>query len=314
MGASAITILPSVDNATEHLVVALFFALLIHLFLLFGIGFNLEQNNQRMNTRMDIILVQSQSKKAPEDAKYLAQANLDGGGNEQQEERATTPTRAEFPAPTPEMTSAASQPQLAAQSAPPVLEQLTAEQAKDKIALVTPKEDVKQPQETPGQDLQTTPPTTGINQTELIIKFQKEIASIQADLDSEYRKHKNRPPHKYITAARAKTSHYARYMHVWRLKIEELGEQHFPEMALKNRISGSIMIDLAINPNGTIHKIEILEGSKSTVLDDAAVEIARMASPYQPLTRAIKKEIGANGILHIISTWKFDIYGGFSSH
>jgi protein TonB len=138
------------------------------------------------------------------------------------------------------------------------------------------------------------------------------VASIQADLDEDYRRFQNRPPHKYISA-RTRASHYAQYMDAWRQKVERIGELNFPDAARRAKLSGTLIMDLALNANGTINYVEIAESSGSSVLDDAAVRIARLGAPYLPFGKDIIEEIGENGILHIIRTWDFDTAGKLHS-
>lgn len=300
---------PSVETPTDRLTITLFVAFVLHLFVLFGVSVDFERSAKQINTKLDIVLVQTKTAEPPDDAKYLAQANQDGGGEHNEEVRAATPTRAEFPAPAPELTSAYVPPQLAAAEQPEVLQLLTAEQSQLKIDTSKHQEDSHL--EESGQDLQTTLLTQQQNKADLILAARNTVASIQADLDDSYRRFKDRPPHKYINA-RTKASHYASYMDAWRLKVEGLGVAHYPKQARERNWSGSLIMDLALNANGTIFGVEILETSGHSVLDDAAIQIARLGAPYQPFSEEIKKELGANGVLHIIRTWRFDSQGGFA--
>lgn len=303
--------LPHIETPADRLTVTLFIAFVLHLFVVFGISFEFERSGKQVNTKLDIVLVQTQTEDTPEDAKYLAQANQEGGGEHNEEVRASTPTRAEFPAPVPELTSAYVPPQLAAAEQQEVVQQLTAERSVQRIQQAKYQEDIQPTLDETGQDLQTTPLTEQQNKADLILTARNTVASIQADLDDSYRRFKDRPPHKYINA-RTKASHYASYMDAWRIKVENLGTEHYPEQARERNWSGSLIMDLALNANGTIFGVKILETSGHRVLDDAAIQIARLGAPYQPFSDAIKEELGTNGVLHIIRTWRFDSQSGFA--
>jgi len=303
--------LPHVETPTDRLAVTLFVAFVVHLFVVFGIAFDFERSAKQINTKLDIVLVQTKTDEKPEDAKYLAQANQEGGGEHEEEVRASTPTRAEFPAPMPELTSTYVPPQLAAAEQQEVVQQITAKHSSEKINQQKHQEDIQTTLEETGKDLQTTLLTQQQNKTDLILSARNTVASIQADLDDSYRRFKDRPPHKYINA-RTKASHYASYMDAWRIKVENLGTEHYPEQARERNWSGSLIMDLALNANGTIFGVKILETSGHSVLDDAAIRIARLGAPYHPFSEAIKKELGTNGVLHIIRTWRFDSQGGFA--
>ncbi len=303
--------LPQLDTPADRLTVTLFIAFVIHLFVLFGMAFEFERTGQQFNTKLDIVLVQTQTEEEPEDAKYLAQANQEGGGDHEEEVRASTPTRAEFPAPVPELTSTYVPPQLAAAEQQAIEQQITAQHAPEKIHQQSHQEDIKTQLDETGEDLQTTPITPEQNKADLILSARNTVASIQADLDDSYRRFKDRPPHKYINA-RTKASHYASYMDAWRVAIEDLGTENYPKQARQRDLSGSLILDLALNADGTIFGVKVLETSGHHVLDDAAVHIARLGAPYQPFSEAIKEELGSNGVLHIIRTWRFDSQTGFA--
>jgi len=300
-------------HSDERMMIALFGGLIVHAVILFAVGFHLPEAGQRIDTRMEIVLVQSKSAEAPDEADLLAQVNQDGGGESTEMQRASTPTLSEFPDPTPAITSASAPMLLAAQPKKDVKAQLTVKKSEQKIdkvkAIETPQD---RPLET-GLDLQTTPPTLPkLTASELILNARDTVASIQAELDAAMREFKDKPPHKYVSA-RTKAYAYAGYMDAWRIKVERLGQLNFPNEARRKRLSGTLIMDLALNANGTIHELLVLQPSTHKMLDDAAKYIARLGAPYAPFSEEIKEELGNNGILHIIRTWRFDSHGGFSS-
>ena len=301
------------EQPQERLNVSLFIALLLHLFIIFGLGFTLPESSQRINTRMDVVLVQTKTESEPVEAKYLAQANQDGGGNSEEVQRASSPTNAEFPDPVPHVTSAASPMNIAAAPKPKTTTQLTTKKAKIKVVEPKPEKKPKEKPKAEGKDLQTTPDIPKISASELILNARREVASLQAELDANLQSFKDKPPHKYISA-RTKAHAYASYMDAWRLKVERLGQYHFPTEARKKNRSGSLIMDVSIRADGTVIATEILEPAPYPFLNDAAIKIANLGSPYAVFTDDIKAELGENGILHIIRTWRFDSDGGFSNH
>ena len=69
------------------------FSLLLHCFLLFGVGLVLPDPRKALNALqpLEVTLVNSQSKSRPDQADALAQANLDGGGNTTDDRQAKSP-------------------------------------------------------------------------------------------------------------------------------------------------------------------------------------------------------------------------------
>jgi protein TonB len=127
------------------------------------------------------------------------------------------------------------------------------------------------------------------------------LASIQAELDDEFEEYAKRPRQAFINS-NTREYKYARYMDQWRRKVEYIGNTNYPDKARHQKISGSLILDVALNPNGTVHKVEIKQPSKSKILDEAALRIVRLAAPFDPFPENIRQ---ATDILHITRTWEF---------
>ena len=91
-------------------------------------------------------------------------------------------------------------------------------------------------------------------------------------------------------------------MDSWRRKVEKIGTQNYPEEAKLRKIAGNLILDVAINANGTIRKVEILKSSGKVILDNAALRIVHQAAPFPPFSNEIRKE---TDVLHITRTWEF---------
>jgi protein TonB len=59
---------------------------------------------------------------------------------------------------------------------------------------------------------------------------------------------------------------------------------------------------VAILPDGSIKEVVLLESSGHAVLDDAAINIVRLAAPYAPFPDDLR---GSTDVLEIIRTWQF---------
>jgi protein TonB len=80
--------------------------------------------------------------------------------------------------------------------------------------------------------------------------------------------------------------------------------------ARQRDLSGSLLLDVAINPDGSVREITVRRSSGYSVLDDAAVRIVELASPFAPFPDDFVKDID---ILHVTRTWKFLNNASFSS-
>ena len=75
-------------------------------------------------------------------------------------------------------------------------------------------------------------------------------------------------------------------------------------------MSGSLLLDVALNSNGTVNEIIVRRSSGKKVLDDAAIRIVKLAAPYGKFPKSIAREVD---ILHIERTWQFMASNQFAS-
>lgn len=304
-------------------------AVMAHGILVLGVTFAPEDMPQSRYETMEIILVQQQSE-APEDAKILAQANLEGGGDVSEHVSPTTPLPAPFPQEKPEIAtpppaesqppaeSAANSPELVTESEPEpaeVVEQIAVEstEADERLA---EKVDLKSEEAKPVEEIaeQQKPeenvsdkkipekpeiPPTPSAMTLMANSFK--IASLSAEIRRKLQTKAERPRRKFISAS-TKEYKYAAYMEAWRSKVERVGNLNYPEAARKQKISGSLILDVALNKDGSINEVTIRRSSGYKILDDAAIRIVELASPYSPFPVKIREE---TDILHITRTWQF---------
>lgn len=304
-------------------------AVMAHGILVLGVTFAPEDIPPPRYETMEIILVQQQSE-APEDAKILAQANLQGGGDLAEADSPSTPLPAPFPEEKPEIAtppppesqapaeSAANAPEIIAETKPEpaeVAEQLAVESSEAEERLAE-KIDIKDEQAKPAEevakqqipeenvrdkrvpDKPKLPPTPSA--TALMTNSFK-IASLSAQIRRKLQAKAERPRRKFISAS-TKEYKYASYMEAWRAKVERVGNLNYPDAARKKKLSGSLILDVALNSDGSINQITVRRTSGHKVLDDAAVRIVELASPYSPFPDHIR---GETDILHITRTWQF---------
>ena len=304
-------------------------AVMAHGILVLGVTFAPEDMPQSRYETMEIILVQQQSE-APEDAKILAQANLEGGGDVSEHVSPTTPLPAPFPQEKPEIAtpppaesqppaeSAANSPELVTESEPEpaeVVEQIAVEstEADERLA---EKVDLKSEEAKPVEEIaeQQKPeenvsdkiipekpeiPPTPSAMTLMANSFK--IASLSAEIRRKLQTKAERPRRKFISAS-TKEYKYAAYMEAWRSKVERVGNLNYPDAARKQKISGSLILDVALNKDGSINEVTVRRSSGYKILDDAAIRIVELASPYSPFPAKIREE---TDILHITRTWQF---------
>lgn len=255
---------------------------------------------------MEITLVQQTSEKPPEQATVLAQASLQGGGDTQEKVLPATPTPPPFPDPEPAITmpSSAAPPQPeTSKSAPDMPTAADAEKPLLTADRDSPDKAPAQPREMERTRAEPQPRPTA---TQLLTNSFK-VASLSAEIKAKLEAKAQRPRQKFISAS-TREYKYAAYMEAWRAKVERVGNLNYPEEARRRGLSGSLILDVALNADGSVNDIIIRQSSGESVLDDAAIRIVRLAAPFAPLPPNIRTD---TDILHITRTWQFLNNQGF---
>jgi len=273
---------------------ALHFALLtsltLHAMILFGISFKSNEPAMRKITKsMDVVLVNSRSIFKPLDTDLLAQTNLEGGGNVDEDRHAKTP----FPV----------IPQIKPQEALTETEQKAASLEAETRKLLTAVNSTPQmvqpaPDSKPSENL----PPNPLNKANLLQRS-REIAQLEAEIAREHQAYQKRPKRRFI-GARTQEYRFARYLEDWRLKVERIGNLNYPEAARMEKLYGSLQLTVGIRSDGSLESIGIDRSSNIPVLDEAAIHIVRLAARngFAPFPEDIRRD---TDILHITRTWVF---------
>ncbi len=283
----------------DRIGLTIFVALAFHAIVILGISFDFEDMLQSNNApTMEITLVHSSSKEAPEEAEYLAQANQKGGGNLDEKVRPTSPFS--NPYPTPEDGLA---PHSKLAMSPPPLKK----EQQQKELITAEKSPFKRDTEEFKRDI---PIETESKTAAQLFERSREFARLRAEIQQLKQAYQETPKRTYVEGANAKQYRFASYIEAWRDKVEKTGTLNYPERAVRNNINGDLLLDVGINPDGSIESIRILKSSGKKLLDDAAKNIVKMAAPYPPLTPEILKD---TDVLHISLVWRFRVKQGLST-
>ena len=307
--------------AIDRMTVAVFVAVICHAVLVLGVSFEHELAPLPRLNSLDIVLVQSHTEAPAEDATHLAQVNNDDGGDSEPKERPSTPIPTSLSGPTAELVASAP----LRQPSPPVpqpdrLDELSeslveSDQAPllaqsatvtaDKVQLAARPRPRRKPRRLVVPEAPTPPETVQEQLPQLhasrLISRSLAMASLAAEVDRKLNAYAERPRRKWVSA-RTREIKYAAYMEAWRAKVERIGNLNYPNEARRRSLSGKLVLDVAIRPDGTLKSVTVKRSSGHTVLDDAAVRIVRLAAPYAAFPSTFKDEID---ILHIERTWRF---------
>jgi len=276
-------------DPSSRLDVAILVSIIFHAVVLFGITFKLPTPKfDNAVTPLEVVLVNSKSTSKPHKANALAQANLDGGGNTDDNRRAKTP----FPLPPKHRQS------IDVTKANQKTKQLEQE-AKRLMTAVNSKQNIHQS----NSRLEKSKQGKKIPNASDLLQRSREIIRLEAQIAKDYEAYQKRPKRKFI-GARTKEYRFARYVEDWRVKVERIGNLNYPEAAKRDRLYGNLQLTVGIMANGNLESVEINRSSGQKILDAAAIRIVKLAGQngFAPFPPDIKRD---TDILHITRTWVF---------
>jgi protein TonB len=238
------------------------------------------------NQALEVVLVNSRTKERPAKAEVLAQANLDRGGNVDEDRRAKTPLPATEPR-KPAKDVADAQRRMRELEAQ---QQRLLAQARDSAQRV-PAEPPK-----PAPAPETPPLPSGRDLADLSLAAMR----LQAQIDRQIDEYQKRPRKKFI-GANAREYRFAQYEEDWRVKVERIGTLNYPAEA-RGKHYGHLRLTVTIRADGSVESVELDRSSGLKVLDQAAFKIVQMASPYAAFPPDIRRD---TDLLVITRTWFF---------
>ena len=262
---------------------------------------------------LDVVLVNAKTKTAPDKAEALAQANLDRGGNTDENRKMKTA----LPAPLQKTTEVKLKPNSEAHSAAKSAK-LKAQEAREQKRvdvlekqaqeLMTQINSTKKIESNPTQNAASAEPELGEQKTKTksldradLIAASLEMDRLQAQIDKRQEEYQKRPKRKFI-GARTKEYRFAMYVESWRQKVERIGNMNYPEAAKAQKLYGQLRMTVSIKADGSLEGVVIDQKSNYPVLDEAAKRIVELAAPYAVFPEDIKKD---TDILSITRTWTF---------
>jgi protein TonB len=264
---------------------------LVHVFILLGIGFAWPKLKKFDGLpTLEITLVQTASDKAPLKPEFLAQVNQDGGGDSDKAKIASTPFPVrEIGDQKRDALSVLSTPQPPIRGRAETRQTLSGQDAR------------KLPnQKTEPQKRQASPEPLRLGLLEQSANAER--AKLNAEISRNWEEFQKAPRKKFLNA-RTQEYKYAAYMDAWRAKVERVGNLNYPEEAKRRQIVGSLVLDVVLKVDGSVAQVRVARASGHKLLDDAAVRIVELASPFNPFPKEMRAEVDE---VVITRTWKFN--------
>ncbi|MCB1683545.1 MAG: energy transducer TonB [Pseudomonadales bacterium] len=276
---AALTVTPN-----DRLSFTLFLAASLHAALILGIGFTAGLEVAASPT-IEVTLAQFSDPDAPETADFIAQSNQIGSGTESEIVEMTVQQETDF-----------SDSQLnQVLSAPPPVPRATRLERRELLTTLSNPDDAAPTRDETPVDEQL-PELTLQNRS--YDELAREIASLEARIAEEQRALAREPRVKRLTSVSTRSADEAAYLNMWRQKVERVGNANYPA----GNIFGDLRMLVVLNFDGRVEDLRILKSSGHKALDEAALRIVRLASPFQDFPVEMRKQYDQ---LEIIRTWRF---------
>ena len=251
----------------------LFLAALIHGVLIIGVTFTpalLDEFAEAISLEVTIVAETDQQIDRPDKAEYLAQASQQGGGNTTEQVRPSAP-----------METASPIDNIGSDDGDSFRESQAHQQAADEL-LATSREQADKLPDNPRNE-----PLPDESIAMMLEKGADVTLPLPQDERATLQIHDD-DPRELVVSADTSESNVAHYLDNWKRRIEAVGADYFPELAGIDGVTGSPTLEVSIAADGNLSEVIIRKSSGSAVLDKAALDILRRASPFDPFPTEIR--------------------------
>lgn len=271
--------------ARDRLSSTVFIAALLHGIVILGVTFGAIEPPRDSGSSLEVVLVTAPpaDRAPPPEAVLLAQTSLVGSGNAPADATLQTALAAPLAAPTPGPPRPGADADLRVGRAPeaertPVL---TARRAPDRRA------DPGDP-DRPAQRVATAPPLQ-----DQAAEFVGRVANATIVPDAN--------PRELLISANTRESRIAGYLTLWKRKVEQTGTLNYPTEA-RRAGTGYPVLEVAIAADGSLRDVTVLSSSGQRGLDQAAVQILKLAAPFAPFPDNLRADYD---VLRFAYEWRF---------
>lgn len=275
------------SSPADRLTTTLFLVALLHGIVIIGVSFTvLTRPPARSAPTLEVLLLASGSPDSASnpDAKYLAQRTQAGVGTTEDRIRAASPESSMFPAAIEGSAQGTGIEYAEATPGSPAREILSSRSDRATQNLQTGREQPARASETPIA-LVPTPPTP------VIASAADETLRLRGSASRELE-----------IRADTRESGLAPYLDSWKRKVERLGTLNYPRDSRRQRMSGNPVVAVTIRADGTLRDISVQRSSGHREIDQAALNILKLASPFDPFPPALRQKYDQ---LRFAYEWQF---------
>ena len=263
-----------------------FLATIFHGIVILGVTFSVSQPaDSKTSPALDIILVQTKSPDENEKADYLAQVTQKGGGHAENKARPR------------ELFSAATLSNKSGFEKHSSVQQQHKLKQNEQLALLTRSE----AEYTIASENNPSKAEDDNRLEQTNISQNTQAAKLAAEISNTIEQQASIERTKYLNSS-TKAFTPAKYMRQWIDRVERVGNLNYPDQARRQKLSGTLILDVVINADGELVKTDLRQSSGHQILDDAAKRIVKLAAPYAAFPKKLRAEAD---VIHITRSWEF---------
>jgi len=272
----------------DRLMTTLFLAGLFHGIVILGVSFSVQglANRDSLPT-LEVLLVSNRLPESAEnpDADYLSQRSQQGSGNTTSQRRPESPQSSLVPIDNP---------------GTPQGQALTSQQAGRERANAEVLASSGRANHTV-RFTDAAAEDSGSPQTPLLLRAGP-VSPLPSVDDSEQLVLKGRSARELVITPNTRESDVAVYLDAWKRKVERVGTLNFPLEARRDGLSGSPVLEVAVRANGEMEDIVVRKSSGHAELDQAALAILKLATPFDPFPSELRQR---HDVLRFAYEWQF---------
>jgi protein TonB len=272
MSARALQMREGMPPSRDRLTTTVFMAALVHGVIIVGVTFGSQKHDMAGAPGLEVLLVSEDvpEARANEHATYLAQRTQMGSGNVKNREEARAPRAA--------AERAARNGRADGTSMAEDAGELPASADDRSLTTTASQPDIAY----------FAPPSSLVESTEVPVRLDgnNERDKLGVDDTEEQKVSGPRRDELWVTPD-TREAIIAPYLVGWRNKIERLGTLNFPSAAWRAPGTRNPDVEVAIAADGSLASARILRSSGSAKLDQAVVDILKLASPFDPFPKEL---------------------------
>jgi protein TonB len=258
----------------DRLTTTLFLAALFHGIVILGITFAIPKSDDSGTPTIDVLLLTSNDTRAADnlDAQYLAQRNQQGSGTTDDSVRPANPASSAVMADQDGVPEGNSDQYREAVTGKQSTEIVSSRSDRSQVDFRSGENQPSQTMEVPLALSPTAPRPIATSATDVALRLRGKRIDGATEIVPNTRESKLAP-----------------YLNAWRSKIERLGTLNFPQN-VRNSEAGNPVLEVALRADGTLGEALIKKSSGNKEIDQAALSILRLASPFDPFPTELRQQ------------------------